>query len=300
MSISVLILTLNEEMNLPACLESVRWSDDIVVLDSFSEDQTGQIAEAAGARVFQRTFDDFAGQRNHALDHIGFRHPWIFHLDADERFTPKLLAECRRVVAEDRYSGYLVPSKMILWGRWLRHAATYPVYQVRLMKLGEIRFVQYGHGQREFAATRGVGRLSTPYEHHSFSKGFAEWIDRHNRYSSEEAALNLKELREGRVAWRSLLSQDATRRRRALKQLSFRLPLRPLLKFLYFYLLRMGFLDGGPGLTYCRLKAMYERMICLKMKELRRRDAAAGAPCFDEAGGAKAHPSQERQNSRKE
>ena len=132
MSISILILTLDEAANLPACLQSAAWSDDIVVLDSFSRDGTVEIARAADARVFQRQFDDFARQRNHAIDHVDFRHPWVFHLDADERFTPQLVEECRAVVADDAHSGYLVPSKMMLWGKWLRHAADYPVYQMRL------------------------------------------------------------------------------------------------------------------------------------------------------------------------
>jgi len=275
MSTSILILTLNEEANLPACLESARWSDDIVVLDSFSEDDTVEIAHRAGARVFQREFDDFAGQRNYAIDHIEFRYPWVFHLDADERFTPELVEECRQVAAQDRHSGYLVPSKMMLWGKWLRHAANYPVYQMRLMKLGEIRFIQYGHGQREFAAERGVGKLRAPYEHYSYSKGFDEWIDRHNRYSSEEAVHCLQELRSGSMPWRCLLARDSTRRRRALKQLSLRLPMRPWLRFAYSYFLHLGFLDGAAGLTYCSLKAMYEQMICLKVKELRQREIAA-------------------------
>ena len=91
---SVLILTLNEEADLPRCLESVAGCDDIVVLDSGSKDGTPEIARAAGARVFERTFDTFAGQRNFAQREIPFRHRWVFHLDADERFTPALMAEC--------------------------------------------------------------------------------------------------------------------------------------------------------------------------------------------------------------
>src|SRR4051794_15194449 len=92
---SVLILTLNEERDLPRCLASVGNCDDVVILDSGSTDRTVAIAEQAGARVFVRPFDDFAGQRNHAQREIRFRHPWVFHLDADEQLTPDLIAECR-------------------------------------------------------------------------------------------------------------------------------------------------------------------------------------------------------------
>jgi len=273
--ISVLILTRNEETGLADCLRSVGWCDDVVVLDSYSTDRTAQIAAEHGARVFRRRFDNFAAQRNYAIDNIPFRHDWVFHLDADERFTDELLEECRRVIAEDRHSAFLVPSKMMLWGRWLRHAAAYPVYQMRLMKLGEVRFVPHGHGQREGEADRGVGVLRNPYLHHSFSKGFAEWFERHNRYSSLEAAQCLWELRAGEGRWSDLLSRSPVTRRRALKRLSARLPFRPWLKFVYMYFLRLGFLDGYAGLTYCSLQAVYEYMICAKLSELQRGRAFA-------------------------
>src|SRR3990170_3491878 len=171
MNLSILILTLNEEQNLPACLESVKWADEIVVLDSFSKDQTVEIARAHGVRVIQRRFDDFAGQRNFAMEHISFRHPWIFHLDADERFTVALREECMSSVHADKFSGFMVPSKLLLGDRWLRYSSMYPTYQVRLLKLGEVRYVQKGHGQREEEAKRGIGYLNEPYTHYNFSKG---------------------------------------------------------------------------------------------------------------------------------
>ena len=270
MSLSVLILTLNEAENLRSCLESVAWCDDAVVLDSYSEDCTEEVARESGARFVQRQFDDFASQRNFAIDHIPFKHEWLFHLDADERFSPELADECKKAIADDAHSGFLVPSKMILQGKWLKHAAGYPVYQMRLMKLGEVRFVQHGHGQRECSARRGLGKLSAPYLHYSFSKGLHEWFERHNRYSTMEAEACVKELEGTGFDWRALFSGDPIVKRRALKQLSSRLPFRPWLKFIYMYSLGVGFLDGGPGLTYCVLQAIYEYMISLKVRELRR------------------------------
>ncbi len=274
--VSVVVLAKNEAGNLPGCLGSVAWCDDVLVLDSLSSDDTANIAAEYGARCFQRKFDNFAGQRNYALDHIDFRHEWVFHLDADERFTPQLLAECHRAIAEDRYSGFMVPSKMMLWGKWLKHAAQYPVYQMRLMKLGEVRFVEHGHGQRETEVKRGIGKLTEPYIHHSFSKGFGEWLDRHNRYSTREAQQAVETASANVYLASGLLSLDRTVRRRALKQLAARMPFRPWLKFAYMYFLRMGFLDGVPGLTYCTLQGIYEYMICLKIKELKR--AGKGVP----------------------
>lgn len=271
MSFSILILTLNEEINLAECLESVSWCDDVVVLDAHSRDNTVEIARRFGARVVQRPFDDFASQRNYALESVPFKHHWVFHLDADERFTRTLLNECTAAVKQDRHSGYFVPSKTMLMGRWLRWAATYPVYQVRLLKVAELRFVQHGHGQQEGTAPRGIGRLEEPYLHFSFSKGFQDWFAKHNRYSTDEAeaaALN------ARATWsglRKCLSTDTVQRRRALKQLSWCLPCRPAWRFLYMYLFRGGFLDGEPGYIYCRLVAMYEAMTILKVKEIYRR-----------------------------
>ncbi len=263
--ISVLILTRDEERNLPACLDSLAWCDDMVVLDSFSTDGTVELARALGARVYQRAFTDFAGQRNFALREIPFRHPWLFHLDADERFTPALLAECRAAAARDAHSGYLAPSKMLLRGRWLRRAAAYPVYQMRFMKLGEVSFEQAGHGQRECRPERGLGILTEPYLHESFGAGLERWFEKHNRYSTHEALARLNG--NGAGAGR-LFSANPVERRRALKALSYHLPLRPVAKFAYLYLLRRGFLDGGAGLTYCLLQAVYEYTIDLKLREL--------------------------------
>jgi glycosyltransferase involved in cell wall biosynthesis len=275
MSVSVLILTRNEEQNLPACLASVKWCDDVVVLDSCSTDRTVGVAKSAGVRVFERTFDDFATQRNYALDEIPFRHSWVFHLDADERFTEPLRRECAAEIAEDRYSGFLVPSKLMFMDKWLRWSGMYPVYQMRLMKLGEIRFIQAGHGQREADAKRGVGKLREPYLHYNFSNGMDDWRQKHDRYSTKEAEESLREREEGTVGWRDLIGSDPVGRRRALKRLSMRLPLRPALRFLYMYVLRLGFLDGKPGLVYCRLLASYERMIVTKLKVLERRRATS-------------------------
>ncbi len=182
---SVLILTRNEEQNLPDCLASVKWCDDIVVLDSLSTDRTVAVARDGGARLVERLFDDFAAQRNYALDKIPFRHPWVFHLDADERFTEPLRRECEAEIAADRQSGFLVPSKLMFMDKWLRWSGMYPVYQMRLMKLGEIRFIQTGHGQREADAKRGVGKLHEPYLHYNFSKGLDDWREKHERYSTK-------------------------------------------------------------------------------------------------------------------
>lgn len=265
--LSVLILNLNEELNLAACLNSVRWSDDVVVLDSFSTDRSVAIARAHGARVFQRRFDDFGSQRNYALEKVSFKNRWVFQLDADERFNEKLRSECERVIALDRHSGYAVPNRMIFFGRWIKHCTQYPFPQVRLVKAGEISFAKAGHGQREDKALRGIGQIDTPYEHLNFSKGLSDWVARHNRYSDEEARFAL-ELRRQPLEWRNACSRDSLKRKRFLKQVHARLPARWIWKFVYLYILRLGFLDLYPGLVYCVLQGFYDFLIQSKISEL--------------------------------
>jgi len=268
---SILILTLNEEKNLPGCLDSVKWCDDVHILDSLSRDRTTEIALERGAHVAQRSFDNFAEQRNYALDHIPFRYPWIFHLDADERFTDPLRRECEATILKQDHSGYLVPSKMMFMGRWLRFAGMYPSYQMRLLKRGEVRFAQAGHGQREGETKRGVGTLREPYLHYSFSKGLDDWFTRHNSYSSQEALAGRNRSQIAGTSWRGAFSMDPVRRRRAVKGLALFFPCRPLARFLYMFLIRGGFLDGLPGYHYCRLLTIYEYMISIKMREARLR-----------------------------
>ncbi len=259
---SILILTRDEEPNLPACLDSIRWCDDVVVLDSGSCDRTVEIARAAGCRVFEHPFSGFAAQRNHGMDAIAFRHSWVFHLDADERFTPELRDECEAAAERDEQSGYLVPSRMMFRGCWLRRAATYPVYQMRFMKRGEVRFVQVGHGQREGDSRRGLGRFRAAYVHEPFAKGPGDWWRRHERYAEEEARQIASEPPLCAADWRAAIGgRDPVARRRALKRIAGRLPCRGALRFLYLYVLRLGFLDGAPGFAYARMMARYETLV---------------------------------------
>lgn len=265
---SVLILTLNEERDLPACLASAAASDDIVVLDSGSTDRTIELAHAAGARTFTRRFDHFAGQRNFAQEQIRFRHPWVFHLDADERLTPELVAECRAQAARADVDGCYVAPRMLWEGKWLPHCTDYPAYQARYVRAPEFRFIQVGHGQREAPEMR-MGRLQANYLHELASGGEAEWLEKHRRYARAEARAHLATATEP-VSLGAILRGPSLARRRALKRLSYRMPCRPTLRFAYQYLLRGGFLDGAAGLRYCRLLARYERFAVDELAQLRR------------------------------
>lgn len=269
MGFSILILTLDEKLNIADCIESVAWADDVVVLDSYSSDDTVARAEASGARVFQRKFDDFGSQRNYALNEIDFKYDWVFHLDADERFNDELRIECERVIALDRMSAYFVPNRIIFLGKWIPRCTQYPYPQVRLIKRGEVRFAKSGHGQKEDQAQRGVGHINIAYDHYNFSKGIEDWIAKHNRYSSEEARLAC-EVKQRPLA--ECLSTDQMIRKRAMKSWFVRMPGRPLIKFVYLYFIKLGFLDGMPGLVYCRLQMLYESMISIKRLELENRN----------------------------
>lgn len=263
---SVLILTLNEERDLPRCLASVRNCDDVVVLDSGSTDATVALAKSAGARVFTRPFDNFAGQRNHAQRAIPFRHPWVFHLDADEQFTPELDAECRAAASRDDVDGFLVAPKMIFQGRWIPHCTDFPAWQARFVRAPQFEFVQVGHGQREAPHMR-LAHLSANYLHDLSSGGEEEWLKKHQRYAREEAAAHVANA--AGLKFGELFSRERLVRRRALKRLSYALPFRPTLRFVYQYLLRGGFLDGAPGLRYCQLLARYEAFSVAEIRRLR-------------------------------
>jgi glycosyltransferase involved in cell wall biosynthesis len=265
---SVVILTLNEERSLPRCLASVRECTDIVVLDSGSTDRTVEIARAAGARVIVRAFDNFAGQHNYAQHEIPFRHPWVFHLDADEQMTPELWAECHFHL-EDKVDGLLVAPKMLFQGRWIPHCTDFPAYQARFVRAPQFEFIQVGHGQRE-APSMKLGTLTANYLHDLSACSEAEWLEKHRRYAQAEIAAYLQS--DTGVRWSGLFSSDRLHRRRALKRLSYSLPCRPALRFLYQYILRLGFLDGRPGRRYCQLLAQYERFASDELRVQRRTD----------------------------
>jgi glycosyltransferase involved in cell wall biosynthesis len=268
--ISVLILARNEEKNLPACLEAVKWSDDIVVLDSFSTDRTVEIARAAGARVFQRAFDDERAQRTASLQ-LPFKNRWVYNPDADELTPPELREEMLQTVADPARPevAYRFRFKTMFHGRWIKHSSLYPTWVMRLFQPGKISFERSIN--LRYVAAGAEGRLQNHFEHYSFNKGINAWLEKHNRYSWHEAAEALRSLSTQPLRWPELFHRDPVLRRRALKELSFRLPCRPAFRFFYMYFLRLGFLDGRAGLDYCRLLSIYEQMIVFKMTEIRRR-----------------------------
>ena len=265
--VSCLIFTLNEEANLPHCLDSLAWCADVVVVDSFSTDRTESIARAHGARFVQHRFTGFGDQRNWTRENVPLKHPWALVLDADERVPAGLVAEMAQRLpdAPADVAAFRLRRRFHLWGRWLRRSSLYPTWVVRLVRVGRVRYRNRGHAETQVVDGR-VASLEQDLidENH---KGLEDWWARQNRYATQEA---LYELTQPAAPLRDLLSLDPLRRRAALKSLACRAPARPLWYFLFAYLVRRGFLDGPDGFRFCLMKAVYQAMIGLKKHELRR------------------------------
>lgn len=274
--ISVLILTLNEELNLSDCIDSCAASDDIVIFDSLSTDRTQDIARARGARVVERAFDNYASQRNAALTAVTYKNPWVLMLDADERITADLAAEMSDAISHvaDDVAMFRMRRKDFFMGKWLRRSSGYPSWFGRLVRVGRVRVER--EVNEEYFADGRVEHLRAHLHHYPFNKGVSHWFERHNRYSSMEALAKV-DVRRQRLSPRRMFSTDPIERRRALKNLLYRLPLRPPIIFIYLYFIRLGICDGRAGFYFSGMRATYELLIDIKAVEIMRskRDLAA-------------------------
>ncbi len=266
--ISVLIPTKNEEQDLPACMESVSWSDDIHVYDSHSTDGTLDIARAAGAHITQRHFDNWSSHQNWGLANIAFRHPWVLHIDADERVTPDLAASIQRAVENPGDNVAFRIRRRDFWGeRWLKHVQT-SSYYLRLIRPERMRYERLVN---PVSIPDGpVGELAGYLDHFPFSKGMAHWLRRHNSYSTLEAQQIMKNrgVNQPFSLSQAFFGKDFNQRRFHQKELFYRMPARPFLKFLLLYVGKRGFLDSRAGFQYAVLQSFYEYMIILKTIEL--------------------------------
>jgi len=266
--VSVLILTKNEEQNLPGCLQSVSWADEIHVYDSFSEDATIAIARDHGALITQRVFDNWAEHQNWGLRNIAFKHPWVFYLDADERVTTALVQGIAQAIEKpDSYVAFQILRRDFFQGCALTHVQTSPYYQ-RLFRPEKMRYERLVN---PVSLPDGpVGKVEGFLNHFPFSKGISQWLERHNSYSSFEARqiMNNRLSHSGFSLKKAVSSSDFHEKRFHQKEIFYRLPARPLVKFCLLYFLKRGFLDGKGGLTYAVLQSIYEYMIVLKTREL--------------------------------
>jgi glycosyltransferase involved in cell wall biosynthesis len=267
--ISVLILTKNEEQDLPGCLKSVEWCDDVHIFDSFSDDRTVEIARNAGAKVTQRKFDGYSSQRNAALETVSYKHPWLLILDADERIPDRLAAQLKQHVsqAHESVNGFRFRRNDYLGKSWLKYSQISPLY-IRLIRIGKAR---YHREINEVLEVDGrVEEIDGYFEHYPFSKGLSHWIGKHNQYSSMEAVRWVEE-HKGNMKFsiqKALFSKDFSEKRYHQKGLFYKLPFRPAIKWLYILFWRKGLLDGKAGFTYASLQAIYEYFIVLKTEEI--------------------------------
>ncbi len=267
---SVLVLTLNEEPNLALCLEPLRDCDDIVILDSFSTDQTEQIAAEYRVRFHKRHFDDYASQRNYGINYLKYKHPWLLIVDADETVTQELSEEITKVLNNHISNIYLyrMRRKDHLMGKWIKRSSGYPTWFGRLVKIGSVRVERAIN--EEYVTDGEIGYLENHLHHFPFNKGFSAWLDKHNRYSTMEAELIVNGVKSA-PRLKDFFHKDPAERRRAIKSIVYRFPGRPLLMFVALYFVKGGFLDGRAGFTFCLLRSFYEFLINCKVKEMRSR-----------------------------
>jgi len=270
--ISVLILTLDEEVNIRDCIASLPWRGDVHVLDSGSRDRTREMAQELGAQVTERGFTNYAAQRNFGLA-LPFAYEWIVMLDADERMTPELAREIEERVATAgaQLAMMRVRRKDMFMGRWLRRSSGYPSWFPRVMRRGRLRV------EREinevYVCEGETSELTQHLIHYPLNKGMEWWFERHNRYSSAEAGLLVSQQVQRSSGWRQLFDRDPLRRRAAAKRFAYSLPLRPFLTFFYLYIARLGFLDGRAGYHFACMRMTYEVMIDAKAAAM-----SAGSP----------------------
>jgi glycosyltransferase involved in cell wall biosynthesis len=276
--ISVLVPTLNERRNIADCLASVRWSTEVVVVDSGSNDGTQELARAAGARVVDFKWSgQFPKKKNWALEHVPWKNEWVLILDADERITSELANEILTEINRPRADGYFINRRFMFLGEWIRHCGYYPSWNLRLFLHKKGRYEKLHTGDtrsgdnevHEHVVLQGkTVYLKNAMLHFAYPDIYT-WMEKHNRYSNWEAEVEVLEPR--RRGTQGPIGTEL-QRRRALRIWSRRLPFRPTLRFLYSYILKRGFLDGHAGYVFCRLLASYEMLSALKAFELRRRN----------------------------
>jgi glycosyltransferase involved in cell wall biosynthesis len=262
--VSVIVPVKNEAENLRRCLPALDWADEVFIVDSQSTDQTKEVATEFGANVVQFHFDGtYPKKKNWALNHLSFRNEWVLIIDADELVLPALGREIASRITRDEADGFFLNSNYYFLGRLIRHCGYNSCWNLRLFKhrLGRYERMPDCTGGRtgdnevhEHVELNGrICRLDNVLEHHAYPT-IATWVEKHNRYAIWEAAVSERFLRE--PIPKNIGKVQGFKRR--LKKIAWRIPMRPVARFVYAYFLRLGFLDGKPGLVFCGLLAFYD------------------------------------------
>jgi glycosyltransferase involved in cell wall biosynthesis len=276
--VSVLVPVRNEAHNLARCLNSLREFGEVYVLDSQSTDETREIAERCGAKVVQFHYQGgWPKKRQWAMDTLPLEYEWILLLDADEALTQELSEEIRRAIQSSSYDGYYVSLQMYFLGRRLRHSGA-RFWKLSLFRRGrgkyECRLKDQDASMADMEVHEHVvvdgatARLQNPVIHHNV-ESLARYIQKHNEYSNWEASVWLNPGRDDSELPPALSGTQA-QRRRWLRRRFLRFPGSPVVFFLYKYILRLGFLDGIPGLIYCAMQGVQFFHIKAKIFELQR------------------------------
>lgn len=267
---SVIVLSFNSEDTLGATLTRARLiSDEIFVVDSFSKDSTCALAQSYGAAVAEHAFEHYGAQRNWAIDHLPLSRPWQLHLDADEWMDDKLVAAILALKEDAGPGGYFLARYMRFLGRVLRHGGLSPTWQLRLFRSGEGRCEERRYDQH-FYLRSGTAALLPGAMIDDIRMPLTEWTARHNRWADFEVEEQRTHETAGRL--KPKIAGNPAERKRYLRRQYNRLPLfiRPLLLFLYRYVVRLGFLDGAEGLIFWFLQTCWFRfLVDAKIWELR-------------------------------
>lgn len=246
--VTAVILTLNEAAHIQACIKSLAWADKVLVFDSYSQDETVALAEAAGAAVLQSKFENYAQQRNAALAAI--QTDWVFFVDADERGTAVLAAEIREVVAARPERGWYVPRHNYIFGKLTKGAGWFPDFQLRLFKHGK---VQYERPVHELAVVDGeIGYLQNPLIHYNY-RDVAHFQETQGRYTAYDA---------------SILQAEGIRPK------PHNYILQPLRQFYWRFVTLHGYQDGWHGLRLSLFMMYYEWVKYRKLAALWQREAS--------------------------
>ena len=268
---SIILLAFNSADSLPATLASLDGlSDDVIVVDSGSTDNTVALAEQAGARVLHHPFKNYGDQRNWAIDNAPIRYSWQFHLDADERLTPELRDEIAALPAEPEVSGFYVPRLLQFMNRILRHGGMSPTWHMRLFRNGAGRCEMREYDQH-FLCNGATAKLRNVMID-DLRMPLTEWTARHNRWADAEVREQLRGESEGRIQGK--VTGTVLEKKRYLRGLYNGAPyfLRPIGLFFYRYIVRAGFLDGMEGLIFFTLQTFWFRfLIDAKLYEARKR-----------------------------
>ena len=277
--LAVIILTYNEEANLPQVLDSVvGWANQVFVVDSFSTDDTVKIAKSYGVEVYQNPFQGCAAQRNWALTNLPIKNDWILFLDADEYLSPELNQEIDRTLKKklpDNVCGFFIKRKFYFLGRWIKHGDAYPSL-IRLIRRGNAYFIKT-EGHRERTVVEGDVLNLSHHIIHDDKKDLIQWIRKQSKKAFIDAAERLGILQDSKLTVDMINSKCVTieeLKQLRLRGLFLKIPtrFRPFAQFIYRYIIRLGFLDGWPGFIYhFLLQLWYPLMVEAIYEELKYR-----------------------------